>query len=57
MTIQDWERKGVNFSSHLYVPEKHPVTGEYFCEMEDEGHVFKVSLILYTVYTYLYIEC
>ena len=44
MTIKDWERKGVNFRSHLYVPERHPLTGEVFCDMEDEGHVFKVSL-------------
>ena len=26
MTIKDWERKGVNFRSHLYVPERHPLT-------------------------------
>ena len=41
-TTKDWERKSVNFSRHLYVPEKHPVTGENFCEIEDDGHVFKV---------------
>jgi hypothetical protein len=42
MIIKDWEKKGVNFIDHLYVPEQHPVTNEVFCEMEDEGHVFKV---------------
>ena len=30
----------------LYVPEIHPVTGVGFCEREDDGHVFKVFLLL-----------
>ena len=50
MTIKDWEVRSINFIDHLYVPEQHPVTGEVFCEMEDEGHVFKVCLL--TVYVY-----
>ena len=40
--IKQWESKGVPFSCHLYVPERHPITGCIFCEREDEGHVFKV---------------
>ena len=44
--MKQWCEKGVNFSDHLYVPEVHPVTGHTFCEMEDEGHVFKVRLHL-----------
>ena len=51
MTIKDWEKKGVDFVNHLYVPELHPVTGEVFCEMEDEGHVFKVFYIYNNSYS------
>lgn len=40
--LQQWEEKGVPFRTHLYVPEVHPVTGEAFCEREDEAHVLKV---------------
>ena len=36
------EKKGVPFKSYIYVPENHPLTGEIFCEREDEGHVLKV---------------
>ena len=42
--LKKWDGKGVNFSQHLYLPEKHPITDDYFCEMEDEGHVFKVCI-------------
>ena len=44
MKIKEWDSKGILFSKHLYVPEVHPITGSVFCEMEDEGHVFKVRL-------------
>ena len=44
MVIKEWDQKGVNFSQHLYVPEVHPITSVGFCEMEDEGHVFKVCV-------------
>ena len=30
---------------HLYVPEVHHITGEYFIEREDEGHVFKIRYL------------
>ena len=45
MMIKNWEKNGVDFVNHLYVPEQHPLTSEIFCEMEDEGHVFKVCWI------------
>ena len=48
MMIKNWEKNGVDFVNHLYVPEQHPLTSEIFCEMEDEGHVLKVCWI--TVY-------
>lgn len=54
MIIKDWEKKGVNFINHLYVPEQHPVTGEVFCEMKDERHVFKAcSTTVYVYYHYV----
>lgn len=42
--VNEWHRKGVPFKDHLYVPEVHPDTGMEFCEREDDGHVFKVSM-------------
>ena len=44
--ILEWERKGVPFSQHLYVPEIHPVTKQVYFEMEDEPHVLKVCVCL-----------
>ena len=44
MVIKEWDQKGVHFSQHLYIPEAHPITSVGFCEMEDEGHVFKVCV-------------
>ena len=41
--VLEWEAKGVPFRTHVYVPEVHSQTGEYFHEREDEGHVFKVG--------------
>ena len=40
--IKRWDQEGVNFSQHIYVPEVHPITGQFFLEREDEAHVFKV---------------
>ena len=40
--IDYWDKKGVPFQSHMYVPEIHPITMATFHEREDEGHVFKV---------------
>ena len=42
--ILEWERKGVPFRQHIYVPEIHPVSKEVYCEMEDEAHVLKVCV-------------
>ena len=47
MVIKEWDQKGVNFSQHLYIPEVHPITNVGFCEMEDEGHVFKGCVCVY----------
>lgn len=33
----------VPFRTHAYVPEVHPLTGQCFCEREDDAHIFKVS--------------
>lgn len=42
--ILEWEKRGVPFRTHIYVPEVHPLTHCPFHEREDEAHVFKVSL-------------
>ena len=42
--VDSWHAQGVPFKEHLYVPEVHPATQMMFCEREDEGHVFKVSI-------------
>ena len=39
--------EGVPFSTHIYVPETHPVTNMPFHEREDEGHVCKVHAVWY----------
>ena len=49
--VDSYVNEGVPFNQHLYWPEKHPKTGEYFCEREDEGHVLKVFEEL------LYLKC
>ena len=45
--LSQWEFKyqvDSRCPEHLYVPEVHPATQMMFCEREDEGHVFKVSI-------------
>ena len=42
-----WTDSNVPFTTHLYVPETHPLTLATFHEREDEGHVFKVYAIGY----------
>lgn len=44
--VDCWCEQGIPFRNHLYVPEIHPVTKMGFCEREDEGHVFKVIVVL-----------
>ena len=38
--ILEWEKKGIPFRSHVYVPEVHPLTGVPFLERKDEAHLF-----------------
>ena len=40
--ILDWEKQGVPFRYHIYVPETNEVTKEPFHDREDEGHMLKV---------------
>lgn len=40
--VLQYEAKGVNFRSHFYVPDIHPITKTEFHEREDESHVYKV---------------
>lgn len=42
--VQTWDKKGVPFRTHMYVPEVNPITGMEFHEREDEAHVFKVRV-------------
>ena len=44
--VLEWEKKGVPFKSHIYVPEVHPITKCPFHEREDETHILKVYLLL-----------
>ena len=49
MTIKEWDQKGVPFYQYLYVPEKHPITGIEFYEMEDERQMctlYQVTCIM-----------
>ncbi len=41
-TIRRWDKQGVPFCTHAYVPEKDPVTGNRFHEREDHAHLLKV---------------
>ena len=45
--ICKWDDGGVPFRTHMYVPEKHPLTedGSEFHEREDFAHVLKVLFI------------
>ena len=42
--IEQYEAKGILFSTYLYVPEEHPETKSIFYEREDEAHLIKVCL-------------
>ena len=45
------DKRGVPFTRNMYVPEIHPVTLTLFHEREDEGHVFKVQLLIVCSYS------
>lgn len=42
--VREYDRNGILFRTHLYVPEVHPETGNLFYEREDPGHVLKVYI-------------
>ena len=42
--VCSWDRKGVPFKIHMYVPEIHPITKEEYHEREDDAHVLKVCV-------------
>ena len=44
---------GIPFDKHLHVPEIHKLTGEVFCQREDEGHLFKVNYMHILICFYL----
>ena len=46
--VCDWDKKGVPFKTHFYVPEVHPITGAEFHKREDDAHVLKVQYHMYT---------
>ena len=48
-----WVEKGVPFSTHMYVPEIHPITGKEFHEREDFAHIMKVYMFFYSTFTSL----
>ena len=45
--ILQWEEGGIEFKTHMYVPEVHPETHDVFYEREDEAHVLKVNIYVY----------
>ena len=47
--VREWDEKGVPFRTYMYVPEVHHITQEPFLEREDEGHVFKVCVHVYSI--------
>ena len=40
--VIEYDKAGVPFCSHLYVPEVHPITHMEYHEREDDAHVLKV---------------
>ena len=55
--LEQWEEKGVQFRTYLYVPEVHPGTNEVFCEREDEAHVLKVHCDYTCTCAYTWLHC
>ena len=41
--VRDYDKKGIPFCTHMYVPEMHPTTGREYHEREDDAHVLKVD--------------
>ena len=40
--VHHWDTNGVPFSTYVFVPEIHPITGKEFHEREDFAHILKV---------------
>ena len=53
--IKQWEERGVEFTTYLYVPEVHPETNDIFYEREDEAHVLKVQCICMCRYIHVHV--
>ena len=45
--VMSYDKNGIPFKSHLYVPETDSVTNMEFQEREDHNHVLKVSIMKY----------
>ena len=39
--VEELKEQGVDFSTYLYIPEVHPVTGDIYHEREDHCHILK----------------
>ena len=44
--VNNYEKNGVPFRAHVYVPEVHPATTEIFYERENEAHILKVNIFV-----------
>ena len=47
--VLEYEKRGVPFRTHLYVPEVHPISGQEYHEREDDAHVLKVHVHVFRV--------
>ncbi len=50
--VHKWDREGIPFKQHVYVPEVHPLTGKTYHEREDEPHVLKVHCTCTDMYMF-----
>ncbi len=52
--VHKWDREGIPFKQHVYVPEVHPLTGKTYHEREDEDepHVLKVHCTCTDMYMF-----
>ena len=50
--VKQYCSDGIPFDKHLHVPETHKETGNVVCQREDEGHLFKVYIIIWHLYNY-----
>ena len=45
--VLKYEKRGVPFRTHLYVPEVHSISGQEYHEWENDAHVLNI-VCLYT---------